>query len=311
MINGLLKRLKAEDGSVLVIVALCMVVLLGMTALVTDVGLIYLKETRLKAATDAGALAGAQELPYYPEEAVAKAVYFAEMNGADPGTISATVGPNSKTLTLTASNRVNLVFARVLGFMDKQVTTSSEAGVGAIKKVGGVMPLAVTERPPEDPYRFGQEYLIKTDGTSGWFGFAALGGTGNKILEGNLMTGYLDQLEVGQIIETESGYKADSTGILRTKIAQDPHYPKCTAESYTAPCPRVITIMVITDPIKTGRSDADLLGFASFLLTDAYEEGTGTNNVKIIKGFFLREVASGEIDMTKEGYGLNGVKLLQ
>lgn len=311
MLDKLSKRISSEEGSVAIIVALCMVVLLGMTALVTDVGLIYLDGTRLKAATDAAALAGAQELPYDPGKAVSTAVYYAGINGVEPGNVTATVETGNKNLTVKATSKVNLVFARFLGFESRQVSATSVAEVGSIKSISGVMPLAVTERPPEDPYLFGQEYEIKTDGTSGWFGFAALGGTGNKVLEGNLESGYSEPLKVGQTIETESGNKADSTTLLRAKIAQDPHYPKCTSDNYTAPCPRVITIMVITDPLKTGRSDADIVGFASFLLTDAYEESSGANSVKVVKGFFLREVASGEIDSTKDGYGLTGVKLLQ
>lgn len=255
MLNKLLKRISSEEGSVVVIVALCMVVLLGMTALVTDVGLIYLKESRLKAATDAAALAGAQELPYDSAKAVNTAVYYAGMNGADPDKVTATVAADNKSITVQGTAQLNLVFARVLGVETHQVGASSTAGVGAIKKISGVMPLAVIERPPEDPYVLGQEYEIKTDGVTGWFGFVALGGPGNKILEGNLQTGYSEPLETGQTIETESGNKADSTSILRAKIAQDPHYPKCTWDHYDPSCPRVITIMVITDPIKTGRSE--------------------------------------------------------
>ena len=56
----LLKKIvKHEDGQVLVIVALLMVVLVGFAALLIDVGAMYLTKTNMQNAADAAALAGA------------------------------------------------------------------------------------------------------------------------------------------------------------------------------------------------------------------------------------------------------------
>ena len=53
---------RREDGQTLVLFALVLVVLVGISALVVDVGLKYSTERRYQAITDAAALAGAQEL---------------------------------------------------------------------------------------------------------------------------------------------------------------------------------------------------------------------------------------------------------
>ena len=58
-----LKRRRRDEGQVIVITALVMVVLLAMTGLVIDVGRLYLAQRDLQKATDAAALAGAQDIP--------------------------------------------------------------------------------------------------------------------------------------------------------------------------------------------------------------------------------------------------------
>lgn len=51
-----------ESGSTIIIIALAMTALLGLTALVVDVGYLYIERSRLQNAADAAALAGARDL---------------------------------------------------------------------------------------------------------------------------------------------------------------------------------------------------------------------------------------------------------
>src|SRR4051812_50183813 len=53
----------SEQGQVLVVVVLSLVALLGMSALVMDVGFAWYAKRQLQASVDAAALAGAQALP--------------------------------------------------------------------------------------------------------------------------------------------------------------------------------------------------------------------------------------------------------
>src|SRR6478752_2112465 len=54
---------RAERGQILPIVALALVVMLGVSAFAIDVGFAYYAKRQLQTATDAAALAGAQDLP--------------------------------------------------------------------------------------------------------------------------------------------------------------------------------------------------------------------------------------------------------
>ena len=69
-----------ERGLAIVMVSLAMAVLLGMTALVVDVGAMTLQKNRLANACDAAAMAGAWKLPH-EGQAPAEAINFTGKNG--------------------------------------------------------------------------------------------------------------------------------------------------------------------------------------------------------------------------------------
>ena len=76
------KTRKKEDGEALVLFALLMVVLMGIAALVIDVGGGNVTKSKLQNAADAAALAGAQDLPN-ASNAENTAKNNAELNGVD------------------------------------------------------------------------------------------------------------------------------------------------------------------------------------------------------------------------------------
>ena len=58
-----MRRARGERGQILAVVALALVALLGVCAFAIDVGYAYYAKRQLQSATDAAALAGAQDLP--------------------------------------------------------------------------------------------------------------------------------------------------------------------------------------------------------------------------------------------------------
>lgn len=102
MKDTLLKKLatgiKDQKGSVLVYVSLSMVVLLGFAGLAIDTGQLFYCHRELQAATDAAALAGAEDLPN--ATAVATATSYSALAGkknanANLGTVAMVPGyPN-------------------------------------------------------------------------------------------------------------------------------------------------------------------------------------------------------------------------
>jgi hypothetical protein len=125
-VKTLLRR--NEDGQALVLIAVTLVVLFGISALVLDVGRAYVVKRHLQASADAAALAGAQELPDPSAASTYAQNYSGEPSAknADSHLPPVTTNVTTKCLSKTTCNPVNAVvveestfvptlFAKVLG----------------------------------------------------------------------------------------------------------------------------------------------------------------------------------------------------
>jgi len=145
-------RRSAQRGAVSVLIALSLVALLGFAALSIDIGYIALSQTRLQAATDAAAMAGAMDLwKSASSTAFTDAQsYAAGGNNSLPGGVTVTstsiqglrLSANSVPLPasqaastyngiqVTQQARVPLYFARLFGVTSKTISATSKAGAG-------------------------------------------------------------------------------------------------------------------------------------------------------------------------------------
>ncbi len=128
-----MKRLKRnmirdEDGQVMVLFALLMVVILGFAALVIDIGQVQVSRISMQNAADAAALAGAQDLPN-TSKAISAAKSVAKINGVDEADIQV-VTPykdDPTKIQVTVKENVKFSFARILGFTDTDVSKDAAA----------------------------------------------------------------------------------------------------------------------------------------------------------------------------------------
>lgn len=122
------KMVKNEDGQVLVIFALLLVVFIGFAALVIDVGMMYRTKSKMQIAADAAALAGAQDLPS-ASLAISAAMNFAEANGAEKSktTVITPYKGDPNKIEVESTQNVQYSFARVLGFTDADISARAVA----------------------------------------------------------------------------------------------------------------------------------------------------------------------------------------
>ncbi len=118
-----------EAGSVIVIVALLLTVLLGACALVLDIGAAYVQQEKLQNAVDAAALAAAQELPD-TNSALNVANQYVELNGYKSSDISVSFADNNNTINVNGTKEINYFLAQVLGFNSATIRVSSAARDG-------------------------------------------------------------------------------------------------------------------------------------------------------------------------------------
>lgn len=140
--EGRISRLKAllhgSRGSTLVIVALAFTALMGVTALVVDIGGSMVDQSRLQTACDAAALAAASSLPDQTA-ATQVANRYLSLNGVDPSTQAAITFPASDTIHVTGKDIYRYTFAQFLGYKSTVVSgsASAEAGMGSVPAAFG------------------------------------------------------------------------------------------------------------------------------------------------------------------------------
>jgi hypothetical protein len=138
-VTSVRQRVQSDDGQVLIILVLFMIVLLGFCALCLDVGHAYLAQRRLQSAADAAALAGAQELPDVTSATTYANTYGSNGNNAPSGLDSSSITVTtrciasvpgcapSNAVVVKETGVINTTFAKLLGVPTITVHASATA----------------------------------------------------------------------------------------------------------------------------------------------------------------------------------------
>jgi hypothetical protein len=229
--KSLLTRSRDESGQVIVFVVFFLVGIVGMAALVVDVGSWYQAQRHVQTAADAAALAGAQELPVGDAEcgdAEGCALDYAQRNNVVIGPEGVTF-PNTYTIDVVAHrDDIPGIFAPVLGEAFDFVTVSAEAQatVRAPFEMKNVAPIAVykdLENPSDEgpcivtnPDCFGKPVTLtlvedsEYDPTKSKFGLLDLdrdGSAGAGDMKDWLENGYPDYLPIDTDYPPANGEK--------------------------------------------------------------------------------------------------------
>lgn len=150
----MMPALRAERGQAAVLTILFMIVLIGMAAMVLDVGAWYRADRQTQATADAAALAGAQDLPDSTSAATASALDYADRNdgGVEAGDVefgSSLDGRGTDTIKVTAHRPVAGIFTRLFGIDSVNARSSAKARVGAMDRAKWAAPIGVDYRHPD------------------------------------------------------------------------------------------------------------------------------------------------------------------
>jgi hypothetical protein len=115
-----------ENGMITALGAVSLLTVFCIAALVTDVGFILVKRTELSKAVDAGALAGAQDLPNQTS-ARAMATNYVVLNVRPSAPETNISFPTGNTIRVSANYRAPSFFAKVIGVMSFDVPAVAEA----------------------------------------------------------------------------------------------------------------------------------------------------------------------------------------
>jgi Putative Flp pilus-assembly TadE/G-like len=277
----LLDRARDDSGQVIVFIAAIITALVGMAALVIDVGSWYQADRRLQTAADAAALAGAQHLPTDTAEAERVAHDFAQRNYA-----GAAVTPHAVPTTIDVSAAVDTpgIFAPVLSeaFEVVRVHAEAQAMVFAPSELKDVAPIAVYKDEAcivTNPGCFGQPVTLSFaedapyDPTKSKFGLLDLdrdGRAGAGDMKDWLEDGYSDYLPIDTVYPPANGEK---NGI------------KAQLED-AADDQRVLLFPVFD---TAGEAGYHVIGWAAFVIDDVVE---WTGQQHTLTGHFVTFIAT-------------------
>jgi hypothetical protein len=294
------KGINKRKGQIVVLVSVGLVVLLGLSSLVSDFAIAAITRNRLQYAIDAAVLAGAQEVKISEAKALQTAEFYYLQNGGKMGEVTFQVNKAAGLVSAQSARELNTFFAKLLGINTMNVDASGTAMVGVIGSVsGGLRPYAVEDRY----YDYGELIVLKQDSSyRGNYGSVALGGTGASILKENAINGYNGTIKIGDFIKTETGNMSGVVSSIKTRLSQDSYiFTDYAPDSY-----RLWTIPVVDTLKVSGRDSVQVRGFAQVFVEDVRNSG---GKMEIV-GRFIEFVAIGEINQNAQDFGVYAVKLV-
>ena len=292
-----------DKGNVAIILCLVFTVLLGFTAYVIDIGLVYVEKVKLSNAIDSAALAAILELPTDAIKAKNVATDYLQKNNVDPSKVSIIISADNKSIQMEGIKNVNHFFAPIFRINSSNINANTKAIIAPVKSVkGGIRPFAVESFD----FSYGDEVTLKEGAGCGYhgnYGAVALGGTGATVFKSNSIYGYSGTITVGDMIDTETGNMAGASNEIINYISSE-----CGSfNNFERTSIRLWTLPLVDSLNVDGRKSVLVVGFGEF-----YVEAIIKNAGKLeIRGRFIRYVTNGEIDMTLNDTGAYGAKLVK
>lgn len=168
-----------ERGAVFVFVAVMMVAILGMAALVVDVGSWYSARRQAQSAADAAALAAVDDLPSSQSTATTDAQTYVAKNIS--GATASISFPSSSQIKVTVSTTLPSVFGGLLGVKSVNVSASATASKAAASATAGAAIFAMDSNCSDEALVIDNAQHFKVNGTSHSNGSLFADGQNNDI----------------------------------------------------------------------------------------------------------------------------------
>jgi Flp pilus assembly protein TadG len=294
-----------QRGSTIILAGLSMVLLMGAAGLVIDGGTLYVTKSQLQKAANAAALSGAQELTGQAANVSAIVSDILQKHKEEGSLVSKEIQMKSS-IRLHLQKNVKLGFAQLFGFKSVPVTVQAAAQIQPMGSAVGAAPLGIDD---SIVLEYNRPYQLKVDNTgvqSGNFGILALGGPGASTYEDNLLHGYSSAIDIGKVIDTQTGNIAEKTrSSVQARINACPYPP---GDYSHLDCARIILIPVYhpVDFTSNQLKQIRVTGFAYFYITDPMD-----SNDTSIKGMFIQSIGTGFAKPGAVDRGAYSIRLIE
>jgi hypothetical protein len=301
--------IKRENGQAMVLTVLFLAGLIGMSALVLDVGSWFREKRQLQLTADAAALAGAQALPGSPSNATSIAFQYAQTNGrpvtANDVSIMSDLSSNDS-IKVDAKSTAPGFFSKLFGINSVGVGASATARAGLAAQALYVAPMVVSKDHPLlagtgcPCYKQQTTLDFGSMGAPGAFGMLNLqGGNGTPGTSAEaswILSGFDKYLPLGTY-NSDPGAKFASGGQIQSALNA-----------------RLGTVLLfpVFDTLTGNGSNAqyNIIGWVGFYLTGYTAQG----NNATLTGYFTHFIAKGiqaSTGTTQPDFGVRVIQLTQ
>ena len=296
---------RSDRGQATVLTLVFLVVLLGMAALVLDIGSWYRADRATQSTADAAALAGAQALPSSPTNANTLSLQYVTKNGGgSPSVTFSTKYLTNDTVKVNVTKPAQGVFTKLFGVRTVTVGSHASARASLMDQAKYVAPIGVNILNPKLKGTttcpcFGSTNLtvlpLGKTGAPGAFDLLNIdsshGGTGPSILADWILHGYDGYLSLGDYF-SDAGAKWNSSEVQNALNARD----------------NTELLFPVYDTIKGTGSNAQyhVIAWVGFHMT-AHEEHGSTGS---ITGWFTEVVWTGIASTSATGQPNLGARVV-
>jgi len=306
-----MNRLRSQVGQAFVLMTISLAVVMGMAALVLDVGSWFRTDRRLQQTADAATLAGAQMLPNDPSGARSTALNYANQNGGDVQSanivVTSTFNTND-TIAVKAAKTDPGFFAKLFGLNTADIKADAKARVDSPQQARYVAPMVVYCGHPliqncngNNTPIFGVPTVLVFDkmGAPGAFGMLNLnndnGTPGTSEQAEWILRGFDKYLDIGKYRSNPGAKFASSQlqGALDARIGT------------------VLLFPVFKTLDQQGQNaDYDIIGWIGFHLLSYVTRG----NDAVLTGYFTTYIAQGILAQSGSGvpptFGVKSIQLI-
>jgi len=311
--RSILNALKQTKGSTSLVFVCSVVLIVVLSAIVTDIGYVAYDRYRLSKNVDSIVMSGAQTLADSREKCIESIKRMVSGKIGSIKDMDISISDDNREITLYVKKDIGYIFLRYVGFKDKQIESRVTAKLSNVTSFKGIRPFAVEKK--ELP--FGEQCKLinssdtinKDDDDVQVIEIIPID-TQKESFRTSFIYGYRKKVHLGMSLYTVSGSLLDiDEDSVDELIDKCRHKPLCSYEKYTQGCPRIIILPVVEKEDSSGDGALKVVGFAAFFV----ERGNiirGVKDTLTLEGRFIRYTVSASTSDGMPDFGLMGVKLV-
>jgi len=306
----LVNILNNRRGSSSIVFVCTAVIIILLSAVVTDIGYIAFQRYKMDKTLDRIAEQGAKALLVSKNECI-KVIQESTIKSVDNMTkLDINVSDNKREMSINLERKIDYIFLKYIGFTDKKIDSRVTAKLSNVTSYKGIRPFAVLK----GEFVYGKQYYLALNNEQVHKSNeeAILSVIPINIGSGNFDTGILygynktvrtgDSLNKVSQIDFSTANKSAKKLIEKCKGS-----PRCTYDNYESDCSRIIILPVVDNLELNREKPMKVLGFTAFFIEDIDFEN---KDAVMIKGSFIKYTVKSSTSDGIPDYGLLGVKLI-